>query len=125
MKQLTKYKLLTLCFTCMLFCVQVNAQQRASERPLSAFYSAEMKKKMDAVQPQQQAAKEKRASEQPLSAFLSKDMQTRLNTRTPQPSTPKTVKRASQRSLSAFATKAVRDRISPKPHVLLPSAASK
>jgi hypothetical protein len=102
--------------------MQVSAQQRASEKPLSAFYSAEMKKKMDAAPVQQHSVNEKRASEKPLSAFLSTEMQQRLNARTPHPAVPANVRRASQKPLSAFYSTAMKERISTKPNAFSPAA---
>ena len=108
----------------MFFCASIHAQQRASEKPLSAFYSPEMKKKIDAAPVQSHSAQEKRASEKPLSAFLSGEMQAHLNARTPQPVAPRTVARASQKPLSVFYSKAMRDKISTNPRALIPAASA-
>ena len=124
MNRSLKYKLFFLCFACVFFSTRMQAQ-RASEKPLSAFYSAEMKKKMAAVPVQQtNRPQEKRASDKPLSAFVSTEMKAHLDARTPRPAAPKTVQRASQKPLSVFYTAAMKDRISTKPHALSPAASS-
>ena len=124
MRRSSKYKLLFLSFTCVLFSVHIHAQQRASEKPLTAFYSAEMKKKIDAAPVQSHSAQEKRASEKPLTAFLSDDMQAHLDARMPKPVAPKTIIRASQKPLSVFYSKAMSDKISTKAHALSPAASA-
>jgi hypothetical protein len=114
-KHVTIYKLLFICIGCTVCAFAANAQQRASEKPLSAFYSPAMQKKMATTTPQLRTTDQRRASEKPLDAFLSPEMKSRLDARTPRPSVPASVPRASQKPLAAFYSKAMREHIQSRP----------
>ena len=101
---------LALCLICM-YGSEAKAQ-RASERPLSYFYSPAMKEKMNGKGPLQPVNPfEKRASEKQLSAFSAKAMKDWWNQRTAGQSRPADTKRASEKPLEYFYSNAMKEKV--------------
>jgi hypothetical protein len=92
--------------------MQTNAQQRASEKPLEAFYSPAMKERMNAPKPSSTTVNtnQKRASEKPLSAFTTAEVRTRLKPANSQPAPSPGVKRASEKPLPLLYQKAIQEK---------------
>jgi hypothetical protein len=104
------FSFLVLCSIC--FYGSEAKAQRASEQPLSAFYSPAMQEKMNRKSSLQPANRfQKRASEKQLADFTSKTMKSRLNKRSAGQSRPADTRRASEKPLQQFYSKAMKAKV--------------